>query len=333
MSEPARPAFALVGAGRRRQGLGPFVARDLIRAGAGIAGFVVTSAASAAEVAAALARDLGCQARGYFELASLLRSERVDAVAILSPAETHAAHLATALAAGLPVLCEKPFVWGAPRLGDAARGLVAGFASRGLLLWENCQLVYALPAFERLHPGALAQPPRRLAMLLEPASRGVQMLGDSAPHALALAQALLPADARRLTSLRFSAAGADADAIDVAFTLAAQDRTLDVALALRRSLRLPRSLAIEIDGRRARRLVSGDRYELSFAADDGRSVPLPDPLTLLVADFVRALASHGAASPGDPAAARRGREIVERMELLEQIVAGFARHARGESGA
>jgi len=333
VSPRARPAIALIGAGRRRQGLGPFVARDLLAAGAGVAGFVVTRAESAAAVTRALAQDHGCEARGFLDLPTLLRSERVDALAILSPAETHAGYLEAALAAGLPVLCEKPFVWDVPDLAGTARRLVSGFESRGLLLWENCQLPYALPAFERLHPGSLARPPRRLALHLEPGSRGVQMLGDSAPHALALAQALLPAAARRLRDLRFVAAGADADAIDVAFTLAGEGRALAVELALRRSSRQPRSLAIEIDGRRARRLVSGEAYELSFAADDDRTVPLPDPLTLLVSDFVRALAGRTGATPGDPAAVQRAREIVERIELLEQIVAGFAAHARGEAGA
>ena len=327
MSARARPAIAVVGAGRRRQGLGPFVARNLLAAGAGIPAFVVTSAASAAEVARQWARDLGIEARGHLELASLLREERVDALAILSPAETHARHLEAALAAGLHVLCEKPFVWGVPRLAETARRLALAFESRGLLLWENCVWPYVLPAFAQLHPGALAQTPRRLALRLQPASRGVQMLGDCAPHVLSLAQALLPGGPARIESLRFAGGAAEADALDLAFTYAVGERTLDVELELRRRERQPREAALAVDGRWAQRLVSAEDYRLSFAAD-GRTVPLPDPLTLLVADFVRALPS-----PGERAAAGRSREIAQRMELLESIVAGFALHSRGEAGA
>jgi hypothetical protein len=325
VSSRARPAIAVVGAGRRRQGLGPFIARKLLAAGAELPAFVVTSAASAAAVAGEWASELGVEARGYLDLASLLRSERVDALAILSPAETHAGHLEAALEAGLHVLCEKPFVWGLPQLAATARRLALGFESRGLLLWENCQLPYALPAFERLHPGALSEEPRRLALRLQPASRGVQMLGDSLPHVLSLAQALLPVGSLRVEALRFSASGAEAEALDLAFTLAAGDRALGVEVELRRSDRQPREAVLAINGRRAERLVSADGYRLSFC-DDGRTVPLPDPLTLLVVDFVRALPS-----PGVRVAASRNREIVERMQLLESIVAGYTLHVRGEA--
>ena len=325
MSSPARPAIAVVGAGRRRQGLGPFVARHLVAAGAEIPGFVVTSATSATAVAREWASDLGIESRGYLELASLLRCERVDALAILSPADTHAQYLEVALEAGLHVLCEKPFVWALPQLGATARRLALAFESRGLLLWENCLWPYVLPAFGQLHPGVLDRTPRHLAMTLQPASRGAQMLGDSVPHVLSLAQALLPGGPGRIESLRFMGGTADADALDLAFTYGSGERALGVEVELRRSERHPREAALAIDGRRAQRLVSADGYRLSFASD-GRTVPLPDPLLGLVADFVRALPS-----PGERATASRSREIADRMELLEQIVAGFALHIRGET--
>jgi len=326
VSSRTRPAIAVVGAGRRRQGLGPFVARHLVAAGAEIPGFVVTSATSAAAVAREWASDLGIESHGYLDLASLLRCERVDALAILSPAETHASYLEAALEAGLHVLCEKPFVWGLPQLGATARRLALAFESRGLLLWENCLWPYLLPAFGELHPGVLSQTPRRLAIRLQPASRGAQMLGDSVPHALSLAQALLPGGPGRIEDLRFAAGAIDAEALDLAFTYGFGERSLGVEVELRRSERHPREAALEIDGRRAQRLVSADGYRLSFACD-GRTVPLPDPLMRLVADFVRALPA-----PGERATASRSREIAERMELLEQIVTGFKLQIRGEAG-
>ena len=206
-----------MGAGRRRQGLGPFVARDLVAAGAEIPGFVVTSAASRDAVTRAWAADLGIASRGHLDLASLLRAERLDALAILSPAETHERHLEAALEAGLHVLCEKPFVWGRPQLGATARRLALAFDARGLLLWENCQWPYTLPAFERLHPGALSGAPRRLAMRLQPASRGAQMLGDCVPHVLSLVQALLPGGSGRIERLRFTGADPDPDRLDLGF--------------------------------------------------------------------------------------------------------------------
>ena len=326
MTLPTRPRIGIVGAARRRQGLGPFVARDLTAAGAEIPGFVVTSAASRDAVSRAWAKDLGIQARGHLDLSSLLRAERLDALAILSPAETHERALEAALEAGLHVLCEKPLVWGRPELGTTARRLALGFETRGLLLWENCQWPYTLPAFERLHPGALSRPPCRLAIRLQPASLGAQMLGDSVPHVLSLIQTLLPGGAGRIERLRFTAGDPDSDRLDLGFGYFSGDRELGVEIELQRSDRHPREACLEIDGYRAERLVAADGYRLSFAAD-GRTVPLSDPLTLLVADFVRALPPRG-----ERATASRSREIMERMELLERIVAGFAQHT-GEEAA
>ena len=49
-----------------------------------------------------------------------------------------------------------------------------------------------MPAFELLHPGSLASPPRRFRMQMEPSSRGLQSIGDSLPHPISVLQALLP---------------------------------------------------------------------------------------------------------------------------------------------
>jgi hypothetical protein len=301
------------------------VARDLLAAGAEIPGFVVTSSESRDAVARAWAADLGIHPRGHLELESLLRSERLDALAILSPAETHERILSAALEAGLHVLCEKPLVWGRPGLGRIAQRIAAGFEARGLLLWENCQWPYTLPAFERLHPGALLQPPRKLVVRLQPASTGAQMLGDAAPHALSLIQALLPGAAGEIEELRFQGGRPASRRLAARFRYRAGERALEVEIELVRSDQRPRQACLEIDGRRAERLVAADGYQLSFAGD-GRTVPLPDPLTLLVADFTRAIPL-----PGQKTKAPRTQEIVERMELLDRIVTAFAEHLRGEA--
>jgi hypothetical protein len=78
--------------------------------------------------------------------------------------------------------------------------------------------------------------------------------------------------------------------------------------------RQPRRAELELDGHRARRLVSEEGYRLCFA-DAARSVPLPDPLTQLVADFVAAL-REGRAAQIDP--------ILQRMRVLVAIAASYA---------
>ena len=62
----------------------------------------------------------------------------------------------------------------------------------------------------------------------------------------------------------------------------------------------------------AERRVDPGSYALRFA-DGERSVPVADPMTTLVADFV------ACCRDGDTGAGRRGERIVERARLLETI--------------
>lgn len=312
-----RPRVGIVGARRRRQGLGPFVARDLVAAGAEVPCFLATGEATLEPARRALRESAGIEARGYLALGAMLASEALDALAILSPAETHAHYLEAAARAGLSALCEKPLVWSVPDLDARARQLVAGFVSRGLLLVENCQWPFALPAFEALHPGALASPPRRFEMELEPASRGLQSLGDALPHPISLLQALLPG-APRVRDVRFSTRE-PAEHLEVRFRWETDTAACDATVRLSQSHRQPRRAELAIDGRRARRLVSSEGYRLCFA-DAERSVPLPDPLTRLVQDFVHALRG-GRATQADP--------ILQRTHVLAAMAAAYGSEETG----
>jgi hypothetical protein len=80
----------------------------------------------------------------------------------------------------------------------------------------------------------------------------------------------------------------------------------------------PRPMALVINGLRAERRVRIADYSLSFT-DGTRSVPLPDPMTALVGEFVRAVRDG---EPPDVANLRMNR-IERRLELLEEIVGSF----------
>ncbi len=313
------PRVGLIGGRRRRHGLGPYVARFLSLAGAEVPCFLATSEATRDEATAQLAETAKLRPRGYLDLEAMLAAEELDALAILSPHGTHADHLDAALGAGLHTLCEKPLVWGAADLGAAAARVAAAFDDRGLLLWENCQWPYTLPAFERLHPGSLDRTPRRFAMQLQPASRGARMLADSLPHPLSLLQALTPTGPCGVEDVRFSSTDPEAPCVRVGFSHRSGDAVIEVEVELRHDTSHPRQAGLAIDAHAARRLVTAADYRLSFSAN-GRTVPLEDPLQLLVADFVHAL-SH---EPGDRGATRSG-EIAQRMQLLEDIVDAYER--------
>jgi predicted dehydrogenase len=293
---------ALIGARRVRQGLGPYVARHLRSLGAEVPCFLGTRPESIAESERALG------ARGYADLGELLAKETPDALAILSPSETHERYLEAALEARVHVLCEKPLLWtGADLAGRAAR-LCARFAEAGLLLRESCQWPYTLPAYRALHPEAGA--PERFAMRLSPAAREPrQMLGDALSHPLSLLAALVDGAPAELRDVEVRAA---AGAVALRFGYRTARAAVASEITLRSSERPRREAAYAVNGRWAERRIRASDYAFSFA-DGDREVPVPDPLRALLADFLRALPARG-----EPGAPEPG--IAPRMAHLERIL-------------
>ena len=308
--------MGIIGGRRVRQGLGPFVARDLVAAGALVPCFAVTSPQSIGPALADIEKHAGVSPRGYASAESMLEREPLDAVAILSPAESHERCLELAARRGLAALCEKPFVWGGDDLAQRAGELAAAFSSRGLLLYENCQWPFALPAFERLHPGSLAAPPRRFRMELQPASRGLGALGDSLSHPLSLLQALVPGASPAVDEFR-AELPRGAGPLTLRFRYRSGGNACAVEVVLTTTDTLPRRAAIEIDGLPALRVVAPETYQLSFAASD-RIVPMDDPLSTLVADFAARLRT-----PDEADRISRARDIEQRMRLLAELADAY----------
>jgi hypothetical protein len=311
------PRVGIVGSRRARQGLGPFVARDLVTAGAQVPCFAVTSERSIAAALAEIERHAGVSPRGYADMDRMLDEHELDALAILSPAESHAEHLWRATERGLAALCEKPLVWGTPDPATAAAEIAAAFAERGLLLYENCQWPFALPAFERLHPGALATPPRDFRMELQPTSRDLAALGDSLSHPLSLLQALVPGPAPAIDEFRARPRAGPEPGLTLQFRYRSGGRSCAVTVVLTYSEVLPRRAALAIDGRAAVRVVAPETYQLSLAGSD-RIVPMDDPLSTLVADFAARLRA-----PDEVDRISRARHIAQRMRLLAELASAY----------
>jgi hypothetical protein len=282
-SAPDRPHGArigLVGAGRSQQGLGPHLAAAFEEAGCRVTAVAGRDGNGARRGAIELAAVLGHPVDAAADVAALAHA--VDALVIASPVPHHAQALDAALAAGVPCLCEKPLVgW---REAAAGRARVATFVTRGLLLDENCQWPFVLPALFELFPQLRTQPPRRIAMRLSPVGRGPSMVEDSLSHVLSVVQALVPwsADAV-LAGITQDDAGADAEHNVVRFEMRAGYRQAGVELHLRQCPDQPRPAWIEVDGCRMERCI-GPGYTISFA-DGEREVKTADPLRQLVYRF------------------------------------------------
>ncbi|MGK0156524.1 MAG: hypothetical protein ACI9SE_003493 [Neolewinella sp.] len=276
------PAVGILGAGRTRQGLGPFLARWFEKSGARITGIAGRDHTRTRNAAAAMSTQLGHDVAAYDNPVELAKT--VDALVVACPVEGHLAGLDAALTAGIACLCEKPFV----ATADASLGLqrVEAFREAGLLLAENCQWPYALAALDALHPGLREQPVRSLTMRLSPAHPGRVMVEDSLSHVLSLLQALLPlpADAELRSVVQSNAAPGARDNL-VRFEVASGIGNVAVELHLECCPQQPRPAWFAVNGVRIDRQL-GENYAISFASEDGRAVNVQDPLDQLVYGFL-----------------------------------------------
>ena len=313
------PRVGIVGAGRTRQGLGPFLAKWFESAGAEVVGVSGRDAARAEVAAADLGRQLGREVVAFADAQSL--AARVDLLVVACPVEGHLAGLEAAAAAGVACLCEKPLVgW-----RDAARGLAAVdvFRRRGLLLAENCQWPYTLPALDALHPEVRARPVRSLVMRLSPAWPGPTMVEDSLSHALSLLQALapLPLDAE-LGDVSQTDGSEGAQENVVRFAVRACDLEVSVELQLRCCASQPRPAWFAVDGVRLDRRIGPD-YQISFECADGRVANVQDPLAALV---------YGLVADLQRAPRERTDAIADAIALRLRLYAGVLERLRGAAG-
>ena len=274
----------IVGPGRSRNGLGPFLARFAERCGMRVVAALGRDAARTRQATEVLVRQLGHPIEVLIGIEALRDGPECDAVIIASPPDAHLPALRAALDRGLHVLCEKPLV---PVDRDAmVDDLCDGFARAGLVLAENCQWPFVLSVFERLFPGS-----RRCIecfdLGLSPAFAGRAMLEDSLSHFLSVAQALAPLD--RHTAFRIRLAPSDlatAQGCDLEVRFEGDFGRLEGHLELRRVTDQPRPAWISLDGHRIDRVIRMPDYALSWRAADGRLEPGDDPMGQLVYGFV-----------------------------------------------
>ena len=101
----------IIGARRRKQGLGEFIARCFHEQGAEICGIVGTSSQSVDNAAEHLHLQYGISTQGYTDLKTAIEQAKPTIVVIASPTDVHHQHLKTVAAFGISCLCEKPLFW------------------------------------------------------------------------------------------------------------------------------------------------------------------------------------------------------------------------------
>jgi len=279
-----RERVLVIGARRSRQGIGPYVARAFHDAGCEVVGVVGTTRASAQTAKDELG-SAGSAAQPYDDVASALRELKPGIVAICSPYLVHREQLTIAAEAGVHCLCEKPLWWGTgmESARETAR-LVDNFLEAGLLLDLLTQWPQTLGSYIQLFPQTAAEPFERFEMRLSPISTGPDMVPDAMPHVLSMIWAVLKDPGEIASPKAIFGRGGRELTVDFDYRHA-----LGVTRVTARFVTCPeqpRPAWYAINGRRAERkidLTAGYAMTLAGMHDE---VPLPDPLPMLVRQFV-----------------------------------------------
>jgi hypothetical protein len=274
--------IGIVGAGRTRGGLGPFLAEFVEREGLFVAGVSGRSLERAKANAEAIGGKLGHEVSPFASPGALCTSG-VVALVIASPAEFHLESLRAAGEAGLAVLCEKPLVH--ENNGKEGTEVVEVFARKNLALVENCQWPYVLPAFFQLQGPIGTAEHVTVELGLGPLRPGREMVQNTVSHLISVIQAVAAVDSnaaigevsiadssyeQRHNLLRFRIA-------------AAPGKTVEGLLHLQICEAPPRPAWLAINGRRIDRQI-GEGYSIVFSAN-GREVTIADPTKELVKRF------------------------------------------------
>ena len=310
----------VIGARRRRQGVGEFLAQAFSGAGADVCAVVGTSPETAALAQTQLRERHGIRCTAYSSVETALRSENPDIVAICSPFEVHYEQLQAVQRAGAHCLCEKPLWWG--ESGDriaATESIVDGFAAQNRYLALVTQWPYTLPAFYRIYPEQENRPVASFHMRLSPTRAGLNMVLDSVPHLISMLRHLLGYGTIATVRARFPGSGESRLELDFEYRHDAGSTGVRFEASV--CVDPPRPASYAINGLRVERRIALPQYRTSFVGPN-RQVEVQDPLTLLAVDYLNKVQTRRATD-------RRG--LIESIAALEVLYASASAAATGDA--
>ena len=280
----------IIGARRRKQGLGEFIARYFHELGAKVCGIVGTSNDSVKEAASHLEAQYGISTKGYRNLTEAIRESRPTVVVIASPNQFHLEHLQVVAKYKLSCLCEKPLFWKdrEPFALQEVETLVNRFHRNGKLLQLVTQWPCTLDDFFTMYPDVKNEPLQRLSMLLGPVTTGINMVIDAMPHVLSMVHSLAGiGSVKNVSGYR-----ENAERLKVSFDYRHAGGHLEVKVILVQSPRSPRPAGYALNSSLVWRTIRLRDYQFYFAGDSGKRVPVGDPLKKLVRRFLDDLESE-----------------------------------------
>ncbi|MEE8141914.1 MAG: Gfo/Idh/MocA family oxidoreductase [Planctomycetota bacterium] len=320
----------VIGARRRKLGIGEFVARWFADAGAEVCAVVGTRMESAEEARQTLLQQYGIECRAYTQVEQALAAEDPQIVAICSPYACHREHLLAVASAGAHCLCEKPMWWNethADAVAEETTRLVDAFLDQNLHLELVTQWPQTLPWFYQLFPEQQDRPVEQFCMQLSPSSKGASTVLDSMPHVISMLQALVGCGDIHKARARFL--DAERGELRCEFEYHYGAERVSAACLFKTCETPPRPAGYAINGEQADRVVQLPEYTMllegSLPGGRGKSVNLEDPLKLLVRDFLNTVIS------GETGKNRQA--LIESMTLQLPLIAAVHELERGSLDA
>jgi len=273
----------IVGAGRRRNGIGEYIAKYFHKNKAQVVAVLGTTQETSLRAASALEK-YGIASTPYSDFDEMVDRESPDVLVIASPASTHYDYLARGLESGLHVFCEKPFIWGvAGPLEKAVSHVLNRAREKQLTLAMNSQLPFTLNDYEKLCGKMERRESNRFYAAMSPFASGAEMIPDTMPHVLSLLYAVFGEG--RVKNVRFeSTTPRD---LKIEFQYAGSSGICETRVELASHERQPRPFRFGWNGKIVNRSLDLANYDIYFD-HEGQRLKIQDPLEASVINFIEA---------------------------------------------
>jgi len=276
--------ISIIGAGRKRNGIGQYIGRYFHENGAEVISVLGTTEKTSLQAVTALKR-YGVKAKPFVEFNEMIRDEKPDGVVIASPSSTHYEYLVKCVDLGLNVFCEKPFISCEEEgIGKKVEDIFIKAKEKELTITMNSQWPFSVESYEKICGKVEIKKNNQFVIHLSPFSIGKEMIPDSVPHALSLLYHLLGAG--EMEHLDFEPRGERE--MDIQFIYRFGIEKCDVLIKLKFQESQPRDFSFGFNGKTVVRSIEGENYDIYFN-DENKKVKIVDPLKLSVKNFMEAV--------------------------------------------
>ena len=306
-----RLKVSIIGAGRRRNGIGEHIGKYFHQQGAIVTSVLGTTETTSLQTSSDL-RKYGIEAHPYTSFNEMVKGEKPDAVVIASPSSTHYGYLLQCVDSGVHIFCEKPFIW--DDHGDQRKRVEDIFEKareKRLIIAMNSQWPFSLEAYETLCGKVVIQKLNTFFIKMSPPFAGRAMISESVPHALSLLYCLLGVG--KIEDLDFDSGGERE--MSIRFSYLFETQACNVIIKLIFQDTQPRDLSFGLNDKVVSRSLGPEDYEIYFNYGD-KKLRMVDPLARSVQNFLEAVGKQTEPFIG-------ALHILHNMSLLKEIDDGY----------